>query len=104
MAKAVTEKEKSMSKIEDRRQVLINHARANGDKITTKEANDLLAGCYYCNHEHYVSEILFRLVKSGLFTRLKKGHYEINQNYRPKPAKGKSNGTGPELFTKAATL
>lgn len=60
----------------DKRQLLINHCRDNGS-ITTAQANDLLKNFYYCNHEHYVSEILSRLVKSGIFIRESRGVYKI---------------------------
>lgn len=66
----------------DRRQILINHCKQEG-QITTQTCNDLLKKYYYCNHQHYVSEILTRLVKSGIFTRVKNGLYIM----RNKPLK-----------------
>ncbi len=60
----------------DKRLLLINHCKQEG-QITTAEANDLLKRFYYHNHQHYVSEILTRLVKSGVFQRVKNGLYII---------------------------
>ena len=68
----------------DKRKILLDHANANGGQITTQEANNLLKHRYYHNHEHYVSDILSRLVKSGVLIREKKGHYVINWDNRLK--------------------
>lgn len=60
-----------------KQQSLIEFALANDNKITTKQANDLLKHHYYHNHEHYVSLILGRMVKSGKLIREKIGHYRL---------------------------
>lgn len=60
----------------DKRQTLINHCAKNG-RITTKEANELLKDCYYCNSGHHIQEILSRLVKARIFKRVERGVYEI---------------------------
>jgi predicted transcriptional regulator of viral defense system len=73
--------------MQDKRQIVINHAQANGGKITSAEAQSLLKHHYYCNHKKYVSEIISRLVNCGFFIRVKKGHYEINPDYRPHRSK-----------------
>jgi len=65
----------------DRRQILINFCKEN-KSITTTQANDLLKGCYYMNHEHYVSEILGRLVKSRIFIREKRGVYTLGSGIK----------------------
>lgn len=63
--------------------ILLTFARSNDGKLTTKQANTLLARFYYCNAEHYVSEVLKRLVDSRALIRVSRGNYEVNPNYRP---------------------
>lgn len=60
-----------------KQQILLTYAREHDGKITKSEANDLLRRYYYHNHDHYVSEILSRMIKSGLLIRESKGHYNI---------------------------
>ncbi len=60
----------------DKRQILISHCKEKGE-LKTSEANDLLKRFYYHNHAHYVAEILSRLVKSGVFARVKNGLYTL---------------------------
>jgi hypothetical protein len=62
----------------NKQNILIAHCKANGS-IKTSEANELLKSFYYCNHAHYVSEILSRMVKSGVFVRKKIGVYELRK-------------------------
>lgn len=66
----------NMSK--ERMGILIRYARDHDRKISTAKANELLRHSYYHNHQHYVQEILYRLVKSGIFLREKRGHFIIN--------------------------
>lgn len=61
--------------------VIIRFAQANDNKITKKQANELLAGQYYYNGEKYVGEIMARLVKSRCLVRIKPGNYEILSTY-----------------------
>ena len=68
-----------------KQQSIIDFALANENKITTKQANDLLKRYYYWNHEHYVSLILSRMVKNGKLIREKIGHYKL----RDKPMNDK---------------
>lgn len=63
-----------------KKNILLDHARQHDGKITTEEANNLLAHFYYHNHQHYVSEILSRLVKSGELIREKRGHYKLKSD------------------------
>jgi len=60
-----------------RQQAIIIECKLNGGTITTAECNDLLKGEYYCNHEHYVSEILSRMVKSNILIRTSRGAYKL---------------------------
>jgi hypothetical protein len=57
-------------------------ALENGNQITTSQAHDLLAGNYYHNGAHYVSEILTRMVNAGKLKRIKRGVYEISSGHR----------------------
>ena len=62
------------------------HAHANNSLITTKDANRLLRGWYYHNHEHYVSMILKRMVNNGTLKHLKRGLYMLNKTAtKPQP-------------------
>lgn len=63
--------------------IILNWALAHDGKITTKDANDLLARGYYCNGEHYVSMLLGRMVKNGRLIRDKRGHYKLGRGLKP---------------------
>lgn len=67
----------------NKQNILLDHARQHDGKITTEEANDLLAHFYYHNHAHYISEILSRLVRSGKLVREKRGHYKLKSDINP---------------------
>ena len=67
----------------NKRNILLDYARKHDGKITTEEANNLLAHFYYHNHQHYVSEILGRLVRSGELIREKRGHYKLKSDINP---------------------
>ena len=71
----------------DKRQILINHCKQHG-QIKTSEANELLKRFYYHNHQHYVAEILSRMVKAGTFQRVKNGLYVLR--YEPLQSKDKN--------------
>ena len=66
----------------NKKNILLGYARQH-DGITTEEANNLLAHFYYHNHQHYVSEILGRMVRSGELIREKRGHYKLKSNIKP---------------------
>ena len=66
----------------NKKNILLGYAHQHG-KITTEEANNLLAHFYYHNHQHYVSEILGRMVRSGELIREKRGHYKLKSNIKP---------------------
>lgn len=65
-----------MTTLPSKQKALIDRCRQDG-QITTKLACQMLAGYYYSNHEHYVSELLTRMVKSGKLVRVKVGVYEL---------------------------
>lgn len=62
-----------------KQQAIIDYIRTNGS-ITTKVANEMLKDFYYHNHEHYVSEILSRMVKAGKIYREKIGVYKLGKH------------------------
>ncbi len=62
----------------NKQNILIAHCKANGS-IKTSEANELLKSFHYCNRAHYVSEILSRMVKSGVLVRKKIDTYELRK-------------------------
>lgn len=59
-----------------KQQAILDNVRQNGS-ITSKRANEMLAGYYYRNGEKYVGEILSRMVKSGKLVRIKPGLFEL---------------------------
>lgn len=67
---------------QDNYTAITQFALANGNQITTSQANDLLAGNYYHNGAHYVSEILTRMVNAGRLKRIKRGVYEIGAGHK----------------------
>jgi predicted transcriptional regulator of viral defense system len=58
-------------------QALIEYAMCHNNRITTKQAVDLIGHTYYCNGAHHVSEMLSRLVKNGTLIRESKGNYVL---------------------------
>lgn len=65
-------------KLSSKQQEVINYARNNGNEITKKEAVQLLAHYYYTNADHYVGEILSRLVKTNHLRRLSPGKFKLS--------------------------
>ena len=61
-------------------QLLRQYAFAQGGEFTTAQANELLSCYYYHNGEHYVAEMLTRMVRNGQITRIKRGHYRLNMH------------------------
>lgn len=59
-----------------KQQAILDEVRKSGT-ITTKMANQMLAGYYYHNGEKYVGEILARMVKAGKLKRIKPGLFEL---------------------------
>ena len=63
--------------ITEKQKKILQFAYNNENKVTSKNALELIGNDYYCNSEKYVSEVLSRMVKSGLLKRVKKGSFEI---------------------------
>lgn len=61
-----------------KQKAILDHVRLNGN-ITSKVANQMLAGYYYHNGEKYVGEILSRMVKAGKLARIKPGLFELGK-------------------------
>lgn len=57
--------------------VLIKYAREHNNKISKKEAIELIGHSYYYNEAFHTGNILSRLVKSGILKRLKPGQFEL---------------------------
>lgn len=70
-----------MPSLSEKQSIILDFVRRNGN-ITTKKANELLAKYYYHNSQHYVSEILTRLVKSNKLIRVSIGYYELGKGIR----------------------
>lgn len=58
-------------------QAIVQFAMCNNNRITTKQAIDLIGHTYYCNGAHHVSKMLSRLVKNGTLIRESKGNYVL---------------------------
>ena len=68
-----------MSKITDRQREIIKFIRTKPDNTAKLiEIVEKFQHWYYCNGRKYVSEIMFRMVKSGKMIKPKRGHYQIN--------------------------
>jgi hypothetical protein len=65
----------------ENQKAILQFAYQNGNQITTSQANDLLAGNYYCNGTHHVAETLTRMVNNGRLVRTKRGVYEIGKGF-----------------------
>ena len=77
-----------MSTLPSKQKAILDYVRTNGS-ITSKIANEMLAGYYYHNGEKYVGEILSRMVKNGSLVRIKNGLFELG--------KGKSSMQDPVI-------
>ena len=61
----------------NKQHILIMFAYGHERKITTAQANDLMKDWYYCNHAHYVSMMLKRMVRNGTLKRTGRGRYQL---------------------------
>jgi len=50
----------------------------------------MLAAFYYNNHEHYVSEVLTKMVRAGKLIRVSLGVYELGVKHTPVDVKQNS--------------
>ena len=71
---AITEKQKAV----------IRFAQENGGEITKKQAMTIIND-HYCNGEKHVGEVLSRMVKRGMLTRIKPGLFRVG-GLRPSEA------------------
>jgi hypothetical protein len=63
----------------EKQKQILDFALKNDNKITKKEAIDLIGHNYFLNAQKYVGEVLTRMVKSHLLKRIKNGQFEISQ-------------------------
>jgi Mn-dependent DtxR family transcriptional regulator len=70
----------------DKQEIVIEMLRTQ-ETVTTAEFNARLKRFYYHNHEHYVSEILTRMVKSGKIERIRTGVYRLRSKGLGSPSK-----------------
>jgi len=66
--------------IGDKQKMLLDFAFKNNNKITKKQAVELIGSFYYCNEQKHVGDVLSRMVNSNLLKRIKNGEFEINSN------------------------
>lgn len=69
-----------MKKISLKQKTLLDFASKNENRITKKQAVDLIGKDYFLNAPKYVGDILSRMVKNKLLNRIKNGSFEINPN------------------------
>lgn len=73
---------------DQKQRLILAYARQNGGKITKKKAMEVPGvDTYYCNGAKHVGEIISRMVKRGLLTRIKPGHYEMRFKTDPNQTK-----------------
>lgn len=76
---------------------ILDFALKNENRITKKQAVELIGSYYYHNASKYVGEVLSRMVSSKLLKRIKNGLFEIN-NEKKQTVKGISNPNQLELL------
>lgn len=69
-----------MSKATKHQQTIICFARSNDNKITKKQACELIP--FYYNTAKHVGDILSRMVKNKMLIRVKNGSFELNLGQR----------------------
>ena len=72
-----------MSLISDRQKIIFKFIKDNEPNDT--KLNDIVKsfGCwYYCNGRKHISDIVFRMFKSGKLLKPRRGYYSINYNYK----------------------
>lgn len=87
-----------MSKITERQRHIINFIRNHEDESV--KLNDIVnefKGWYYHNGRKHVSDIVFRMLKSGKLVKPKHGYYKLNDN-PSKPFKGETDPNQTNLF------
>ena len=71
--------------LSEKQKKVLAYCRAHDGKITKKEAMTII-DTHYCNGEKHVGEVLSRMVKAGLLTREKPGHFTIGKGRQvPEP-------------------
>jgi len=78
-----------MSTLPSKQKAILDYVSEHGS-ISTKIANQMLAAFYYNNHEHYVSEILTKMVRAGKLIRVSLGVYELGVKHTPVDVKQNS--------------
>lgn len=66
--------------ISPKQKQILDFAFKHENRITKKEAVELIGNGYFFNAGKYVGDILGRMVKSQLLNRIKNGLFEINTN------------------------
>lgn len=56
---------------------ILRFAQANGNRITSKQAQENFSERYYMNTDAHLGAILSRMVKAGLLTREKRGVFTV---------------------------
>lgn len=76
---------------------ILDFALKNENRITKKQAVELLERYYFLNAQKHVGDVLSRMVNSKLLKRIKNGLFEIN-NDKKQTVKGISNPNQLELL------
>lgn len=79
------------------RETLFQLARSQNGELTKKQAVEAIGGRYYCNADHHVGEVLSKMVKAGLFERIKPGHFKV-KNINSVRTTGKADPNQQSIF------
>lgn len=69
-----------MRKLSQKQKQILYFAINNENRITKKQAVELVGHYYFRNAPKYVGDVLSRMVKTHLLNRIKNGLFEINTN------------------------
>ena len=70
-----------MTLITDRQREIIKFIREHpNDEVKLNEIVKKFQHWYYCNGRKHVSDIVFRMLKSGKLLKPKHGYYKLNEN------------------------
>jgi hypothetical protein len=69
-----------MSKITDKQHQIIKYLRQMENETAKRsEIINQFRHWYYCNEEKHISDVLHRMVKSGLLVKPKSGFYKVGE-------------------------
>lgn len=83
-----------MTQITDRQRQIMKFIREhNGEAVKLSEIIEKFKHWYYCNARKHISDIMYRMIKSGKLVKPDRGYYKINEE--PIWTDGKDNPVDP---------